>query len=202
MKTLWRIIKISLIITLIVIIINLIFFDFDFKYLKDFKTLGIFYFYSLSITAVNASFFEFFNKKFGWDKDLFQRIIMASAGSISLTMMTYFLCRIVHHVVFTRSLTFSEFITREQLSFYLFPLLFTIAVMLVFYLIYFYRALQEKKVHEQKIIAGTANAQFDALKNQLDPHFLFNSLNVLASLIEEDPEKAQKFTGSLSKVFF
>lgn len=73
--------------------------------------------------------------------------------------------------------------------------------MLVFYLIYFYKALQEQKVKEQKIIAGTANAQFNALKNQLDPHFLFNSLNVLASLIEEDPEKAQKFTGSLSKVY-
>ena len=54
---------------------------------------------------------------------------------------------------------------------------------------------------EQKIIAGTASAKFDALKNQLDPHFLFNSLNVLTSLIEEDPHQAQKFTTSLSKVY-
>ncbi len=61
--------------------------------------------------------------------------------------------------------------------------------------------MQEKKVIEQKIIAGTASAKFDALKNQLDPHFLFNSLNVLTSLIEEDPHQAQKFTTSLSKVY-
>src|SRR5690606_17315042 len=32
-------------------------------------------------------------------------------------------------------------------------------------------------------------------------HFLFNSLNVLTSLIEENPQKAQKFTTSLSKVY-
>jgi hypothetical protein len=61
--------------------------------------------------------------------------------------------------------------------------------------------LQKKEVKKQKIIAGTASARFDALKNQLDPHFLFNSLNVLTSLIEEDPDQAQKFTTSLSKVY-
>lgn len=60
---------------------------------------------------------------------------------------------------------------------------------------------QESKVKEQKIIAGTANAKFESLKNQIDPHFLFNSLNVLSSLIEENPENAQRFTTSLSKVY-
>ncbi len=37
----------------------------------------------------------------------------------------------------------------------------------------------KKEVVEQKLIAKSANAQFESLKNQLDPHFLFNSLNVL-----------------------
>jgi hypothetical protein len=60
---------------------------------------------------------------------------------------------------------------------------------------------QENKIKVQKIIAGTANAKFESLKNQIDPHFLFNSLNVLSSLIEENPENAQRFTTSLSKVY-
>ena len=60
---------------------------------------------------------------------------------------------------------------------------------------------QENKVKEQKIIAGTASAKFETLKNQIDPHFLFNSLNVLSSLIEENPENAQRFTTALSKVY-
>ena len=57
------------------------------------------------------------------------------------------------------------------------------------------------EVTQQKIIAGTANAKFESLKNQIDPHFLFNSLNVLSSLIEENPENAQRFTTSLSKIY-
>ena len=60
---------------------------------------------------------------------------------------------------------------------------------------------QENKIKVQKIIAGTANAKFESLKNQIDPHFLFNSLNVLSSLIEENPENAQRFTTSLSKIY-
>lgn len=72
---------------------------------------------------------------------------------------------------------------------------------LFFHALHFYKELQRNKLTQQKIIAGTASAQFDALKNQLDPHFLFNSLNVLTSLIDENPTMAQKFTTSLSKVY-
>lgn len=57
------------------------------------------------------------------------------------------------------------------------------------------------EITQQKIIAGTASAKFESLKNQIDPHFLFNSLNVLSSLIEENPDNAQRFTTSLSKVY-
>jgi len=64
-----------------------------------------------------------------------------------------------------------------------------------------WKAAVGKETKIQKVIAGTASAQFDALKNQLDPHFLFNSLNVLTSLIDEDPDNAQRFTTSLSKVY-
>lgn len=43
--------------------------------------------------------------------------------------------------------------------------------------------------------------QFEALKNQVNPHFLFNSLNVLASLTYESPALANKFVKKLSAVY-
>ncbi|TXD52878.1 2TM domain-containing protein [Polaribacter sp. IC063] len=54
---------------------------------------------------------------------------------------------------------------------------------------------------KQEIVAKTETAKFESLKNQLDPHFLFNSLNVLTSLISENPTQAEKFTTKLSKVY-
>ena len=54
---------------------------------------------------------------------------------------------------------------------------------------------------KQEIVAKTETAKFESLKNQLDPHFLFNSLNVLTSLIGENPLQAERFTTKLSKVY-
>ena len=70
-----------------------------------------------------------------------------------------------------------------------------------FYSLYRNQLAQKLKIKEQTFLAGSASAKFDALKNQLDPHFLFNSLNVLTGLIDENPEKAQQFTTALSKVY-
>ena len=41
--------------------------------------------------------------------------------------------------------------------------------MVIFHFVYFYNRYQQNKIKEQKVIAGTASAKFDALKNQLDP---------------------------------
>jgi LytS/YehU family sensor histidine kinase len=43
--------------------------------------------------------------------------------------------------------------------------------------------------------------KFQTLKDQLNPHFLFNSLNVLSSLTSKDPEKAQKFVDEFSMIY-
>jgi two-component system LytT family sensor kinase len=43
--------------------------------------------------------------------------------------------------------------------------------------------------------------EFDSLKNQVNPHFLFNCFNTLSSLITEDKTKAEKFLNELSKVY-
>jgi len=44
-------------------------------------------------------------------------------------------------------------------------------------------------------------SQLQSLKNQINPHFLFNSINSLSSLIGDDPEKAEVFLDEMSKVY-
>lgn len=59
----------------------------------------------------------------------------------------------------------------------------------------------KKESTQQQIVAKTETAKFQSLKSQIDPHFLFNSLNVLTSLIGENPKQAERFTTKLSKVY-
>lgn len=54
---------------------------------------------------------------------------------------------------------------------------------------------------QQQLRKSVEMAQYQAMQNQLDPHFLFNSLSVLISEIEYDPKNAVKFTQNLSEIY-
>jgi sensor histidine kinase YesM len=114
---------------------------------------------------------------------------------ISIFLINFFMAIVVEGE------NIKAFIAGESPRYYYASFIISMVITLMFYSVFYYRHKQEKKVKEQKIIAGTASAKYDALKNQLDPHFLFNSLNVLTSLIEENPIAAGKFTTALSKVY-
>ncbi|MBN4085301.1 2TM domain-containing protein [Flavobacteriaceae bacterium AH-315-B10] len=203
MKEFIKIIGISIIIAAILFIINMIFqysSGVEVQYeIKLVKTFGYYVMYSLPLTFVNSYFFDFIHHKLS-NREITHRLIIGFSGSIILTLATMFLIRLFHRTILD-GVTYDEFLQSEKFQFYFITLLITFVISLFFHAFYFYQALQKNKVKEQKIIAGTASAKFDALKNQLDPHFLFNSLNVLTSLIEEHPDNAQKFTTSLSKVY-
>ncbi len=53
--------------------------------------------------------------------------------------------------------------------------------------------MKEEEIRSVEMMNNQLNLQFEALKSQLDPHFLFNSLNTISSLLYKDTEKAEKF---------
>ncbi|NRT15585.1 sensor histidine kinase YesM [Flavobacterium sp. 28A] len=129
-----------------------------------------------------------------------KRLVISLGSSLFLSLFVIFLLRIFEDVIIENK-SLASFFESETLSNYIVAAVTSFIVFLGIYSLYFYKAYNENKVKEQKIIAGTASAKFESLKNQIDPHFLFNSLNVLSSLIEENPENAQRFTTSLSKIY-
>lgn len=68
------------------------------------------------------------------------------------------------------------------------------------YMIYLIRKSQQVQVENQRLRAENLLNQYEALKNQLNPHMLFNSLNTLRSLIRETPDRAQEYLQELSRV--
>src|SRR5688572_3515293 len=56
-------------------------------------------------------------------------------------------------------------------------------------------------VEKQALHQYSVKQEFDTLKSQVNPHFLFNCFNTLSSLITEDKEKAEQFLNELSKVY-
>jgi sensor histidine kinase YesM len=171
--------------------------QFDYYFLVNF---GYTMLYSLSLYFANAAIFIYLDKIFKTDRFIPKRIVIGFIASFLVSIIVIFLLRIFEDVLVEGS-SFSAFLNNEEMSNYLVAIIVTFFVTLAFHAFYFYKAYTENKVKEQKVIAGTASAQFESLKNQIDPHFLFNSLNVLSSLIEENPDNAQRFTTSLSKIY-
>lgn len=162
--------------------------------------LGYYCIYCIILTGINSTYFDYVNRRANWKKLGRYRILLSALGGVVLTVIGIFLIRVMINV-WIEGLSFDAFWRGERLQFYIISLLITLVITLFFHAVYFYKRTQENKVKEQKIIAGTASAKFETLKNQIDPHFLFNSLNVLSSLIEENPDSAQRFTASLSKIY-
>ena len=185
----------------IFVIGNLLSGGFDFETTNEFLIdFGFYQLYSFVLGYSNMYFFDYMECR-NWKKnDTIKRIVIGILGATIITLIGLFILRVSTHMVYG-GLTFNEFISREKFEYYQFGLWVTLTIVIIFHVIYFYNKYQQNRIKEQKVIAGTASAKFDALKNQLDPHFLFNSLNVLTSLIEENPDNAQKFTTSLSKVY-
>ncbi|GAB2557346.1 sensor histidine kinase [Spirosoma aerophilum] len=82
---------------------------------------------------------------------------------------------------------------------------FSVAIMLsVFYLTLTTRSYQQLKnvqFRAERLEKEALLSQFEALKSQLSPHFLFNSLSILTSLIHEDVDLSEQFIKRLSKAY-
>ncbi|MBN3035994.1 MAG: histidine kinase [Bacteroidales bacterium] len=77
----------------------------------------------------------------------------------------------------------------------------TITITSIFYSIGFFRAWREAAVSEEKLRGERITLQYNALRNQVNPHFLFNSLNTLTSIVHNDPDMAVRFIRQLSEVY-
>ena len=165
-----------------------------------FKSDAIIYFIGYSIFSfcagfINTGIFNQYKKEFKIDEKPKYEIWKYFVQAIIYTQLLYFV-----FVKFVNSLFFKPIFYDNYINYILVGVI-TIILLFFFYFIEKRRYRLEKKIIVESTKAETATAKFESLKNQLDPHFLFNSLNVLTGLIEENPDNAIDFTTSLSKIY-
>lgn len=75
-----------------------------------------------------------------------------------------------------------------------------ITFVIFFYAVNYYQEFKEKLINEGNLKSLVKEAELHALKSQINPHFLFNSLNSISSLTMTDPAKAQEMVINLSSL--
>ncbi|WP_435415167.1 2TM domain-containing protein [Polaribacter aestuariivivens] len=159
--------------------------------------------YSFGLGFGNGFINNYLSSKWSWITQTNQRVW---AGIIATVLYTVPAVLLIDYVVFVvlNNLDSSKFFNGTYLLLHLFYIILSLGISTFLHAKDFmqnWKTAMTKETTKQEIVAKTETAKFESLKNQLDPHFLFNSLNVLTSLIGENPNQAERFTTKLSKVY-
>ena len=93
---------------------------------------------------------------------------------------------------------YSEFLIKSLVWRFLIGILYYTVIIAVDYVIIYYNNFQEKLLREAELNALVKEAELKTLKYQINPHFIFNSLNSISSLTISNPAQAQEMTIKLS----
>ncbi|MCD4795391.1 MAG: histidine kinase, partial [Bacteroidales bacterium] len=140
---------------------------------------------SVSIFTVNIKTFNWIQKKFPGDKKLIQRI----SFEILLTNINSVIIVIINALIFY--FIFNHFGNRK-LGLVLFSNIIVVIIINTFALsilegYYYFKQWKISLIQTEQLKRENIQSQFEALKNQIDPHFLFNSMNTIYSLIDTHP---------------
>lgn len=104
---------------------------------------------------------------------------------------------IMSHLV-SGSLSYSEFLYKSLVWRFLIGILFYTVIIAVDYVFIYYNNFQEKLLKEAELNALVKEAELKTLKYQINPHFIFNSLNSISSLTISNPPQAHEMTIKLA----
>ncbi len=141
----------------------------------------------------------FFNKKLQDTKNKIRTLLLFfAAGSIATTLITVGLVFFVSMVLHNYSITDTIIPLKLNLIYaWLANLLFHLLSAIKFY----FTEYKRKWIEAEELKRISAQAELQVIKNQINPHFLFNNLNVLSTLVMKNNEEANKFIEEFSKVY-
>lgn len=154
----------------------------------------------LSLWIGNEQFSRYIDKKYSWLEQPVKKLILRFVFSLAYSTVVMIVLYMFFWFYIYKKPNLSHFFEYNRLSFLIFYGC-TVIVMLIFHAIGFFRAWQTAALNEEKLKKESISLQLQALRNQVDPHFLFNSLNTLTSLIESNPKNAINFVKQLSDMF-
>ena len=156
--------------------------------------------YSLSIGLplfANGYLFHIFEKRFiDWINRPLRSVLSALAMHFIYSSFVIFIVNWFWFVV-VRNQNFHNFWTHNRWTIISEYIIFVIVAAII-YAVSFFKAWKLAVQESEKIKSETLSLKYQVLQNQVNPHFLFNSLNILGSLIDIDVSKAKKFTRELS----
>lgn len=141
----------------------------------------------------------FLNKKFPWTGNALKRVSLQFVSSLLYSAITIYGAMMAYNkYVCLMPLDIQSAFSRTALAI---GLVVAVAILSIELGLYFFINWKRSLVEIEKYKAESYQAQLQNLKTQVNPHFLFNNLSVLSSLVAESQDKAQDFIHQMSNVY-
>jgi sensor histidine kinase YesM len=168
--------------------------------LEAFKRVGLYSFViGFSLWKGNEAIGYIIHHYYPWDKNPKRTLLL---NLISTLLFSSFVIFAVNYFLFP--LLYGHGIGKTPRLFFLIgiiQLFISLLITSIFYVKQFFLEWLKTSVNEEKLKQEAIQLRYDALKSNVNPHFLFNSLSVLTSLVDTDTQKAKQFIQQFSNIY-
>jgi len=138
-------------------------------------------------------------KRIRWLNKPFKRFVITA---LLETIWAFLLILLIHYIFFFRIRGENMSLIYERtISAFIYAAIFIVLGVMIQNSIFFFKNWKQAAVNEEILKREILLVEFEALKNQINPHFLFNNLTALTSLVYSDQDKAALFIDQLANVF-
>ena len=138
--------------------------------------------------------------KVNWIDKPWQALLIVLPANIVVATLALGLVRFTFFVLIF-DWPIEKWIKNEGIGDYYVSVLIGLFISAIYQAAWFIKLWKSSLVQAEQLKSANLSAQVEALNAQVNPHFLFNSLNVLSNLVRTNPEKAEEFIQGLSQVY-
>lgn len=147
---------------------------------------------------VVTSLYRFMIKQYAWKNWSLSTILLLVIGSTllmtaAMIALLTVLLRLIGQTAFTSTAALLS-------NFFVFGVLM-LAWNLIYFSVHYFNHWHQSKIEKWQLLAEMKEAQLGALRSQINPHFIFNALNNIRSLILEDKDRAREMLLNFSDLF-
>ena len=161
-------------------------------------------FYSFLLTIVlwngNGILSEWLDRKISWVEKPIVRAVVGIIGMVVYSVIALGLVGAFFYLVLFKA-SVDWFFSKALPELLISGLVITSIISLILYSRAFLQHWRQAELIATRLQKEKYASQYRSLKNQLNPHFLFNSLNTLSALVYKDPDASAKFIKQLSQIY-
>ncbi|RYC67269.1 sensor histidine kinase [Spirosoma sordidisoli] len=183
----------------LIMLVNLFYLrDYQYNLVTYFSWVAVGVVYLIPVWALVVQWLMFVRRRYHRIRQTHRRIVVTFIGYVLITLVSQllFTTAIDHSGLAAKPLTIRSYVVNVLVGFFA-----TVLVGAIYEIIYYLRLYRLAVAESQAVQQASLQSQLDSLRSQVNPHFLFNSLNALSALISEDRTRANDFLDELATVY-